>query len=482
MNQPPIRKTDSWRHQLEAYRFADSHRDGGVMLAMAMGTGKSKVVVDAVCNRGYPRTLIICPKSVVPVWSREFAIHAGSSYKIHLATKGTTTHKLGNIRKFLLNTPRFSTAAIVVINYESAWRGELGKWFINQLWNCVVLDESHRVKGPTSKVSKWVWKLGRVAQCRMCLTGTPLPHSPLDAFSQYKFLNPAIYGPSWHRFRNVYAIMKHIPGIVVPIVDGYKNLKDLQERFARIAYRVSADVLDLPPVQHITVPCQLCPKAMKIYRQLYDDFIADVGEGVVTAANALVRLLRMQQVTGGTLKLDDTGEKVVVDVSKREALVDIIDGLDGTDSVVVFGRFRSDLDMATEAANSLGRPYGEVSGRRNDLTDEGTMPSTPGLVLGVQIQSGGVGVDLTAASYAIYAGIGFSLGDYEQSLARLHRPGAERPVFFYHLICEGTVDERVYAALRSRKNVVESILSKIGGAGDAKKQDDVQRVPPRLLQ
>ena len=77
------------------------------------------------------------------------------------------------------------------------------------------------------------------------------------------------------------------------------------------------------------------------------------------------------------------------------------------------------------------------------------------------MQSGGVGIDLSRAAYAFYYSLGYSLGDYEQSLARLRRPGQTRCVRYYHLVCQGTVDEQVYAALRERRSVIEAVLQKL---------------------
>lgn len=79
-------------------------------------------------------------------------------------------------------------------------------------------------------------------------------------------------------------------------------------------------------------------------------------------------------------------------------------------------------------------------------------------ILAVQIQAGGVGIDLTRASYSIYYSVGFSLGDYEQSLARVHRPGQTRNVVYIHLVAEQTIDEKVYRALSEKKNVVEAVI------------------------
>ena len=129
-----------------------------------------------------------------------------------------------------------------------------------------------------------------------------------------------------------------------------------------------------------------------------------------------------------------------------------------TEPVVVFCRFRADLEEVRAAAAELGRPYAEVSGTTKELERWQAGDAT---ILGVQIQSGGLGIDCTRAAYAFYYSLGFSLGDYEQSLARLRRPGQTRCVRYYHLVARHTVDEQVYAALRDRRVVVDAVMEKL---------------------
>ena len=70
-------------------------------------------------------------------------------------------------------------------------------------------------------------------------------------------------------------------------------------------------------------------------------------------------------------------------------------------------------------------------------------------------------MDLTRAAYAVYFSVNWALGDYDQSLARLHRPGQTRPVRYYHLLARETVDEQVYAAFDKKRNVIEAVLSSL---------------------
>jgi len=242
-------------------------------------------------------------------------------------------------------------------------------------------------------------------------------------------------------------------------VVAFRNLDELNRKFYSIAFAASKDVLDLPPEVHMTYKCRLGTEAQAIYRSLERDFIAEVEAGEVTAANALVKLLRLQQITGGFARTSD-GDDVQVDSSKMNLLRDVLEDIAPEEPVVVFCRFHRDLDAVNRVVDEVGRRSLELSGRRDELKrwQVGEAP-----VLAVQIDSGGLGIDLTRARYAIYYSLGFSLGSYEQSLARVHRPGQTRPVEYIHLLAEGTVDEKVMAAISNRADVVNAVLQELKG-------------------
>ena len=78
-------------------------------------------------------------------------------------------------------------------------------------------------------------------------------------------------------------------------------------------------------------------------------------------------------------------------------------------------------------------------------------------MIAVQIQAGSEGVDMTKANHAVYFSMPHSLAMYEQSKARLYRPGQTRPVSFLHLIAENTIDESLYRSLVRKKDIIEAI-------------------------
>jgi SNF2 family DNA or RNA helicase len=186
-------------------------------------------------------------------------------------------------------------------------------------------------------------------------------------------------------------------------------------------------------------------------------FYAGVEDGSITAANALVRLLRLQQITGGSVN-NDLGQSVQVSTSKETLLADVLEDLEIKEPVVVFCRFRHDMAVVRRVAEKQGRTVAELSGSHNDLREwqDGKYD-----VIVVQIRSGGSGVDLTRASMAIYYSLSYSLGDYDQSRARVHRPGQTKSTTYIHLVANDTIDKIVYRALSDRKDVVDSILERI---------------------
>lgn len=469
--EPPSR-TKAWTHQARAYHFARDLPATG--LFMDMGVGKSKVAVDLACASGAKLVLVLCPKSVVGVWPREFDRHGACPVQVCAPRRGPQGGEL-NIAKrtaevskalgYHLDTGTVDDRALVcVVNYESAWRDPMASVLLDVDWDLVVLDESHRIKAPGGKASRFCERLGRRAAKRLCLTGTPMPHSPLDVYAQYRFLDPGIFGTSFVAFRSRYAIMRLLPGNV-PIVDGFQREDELAEKMYRIAYRVMADdVLDLPDVTFVTRTTQLSPKGQKIYDDLAQQLVADLDAGVVSAANSLVRLLRLQQVTSGWLPLDEpdgSGDRPLVEVddAKARLLADVLDDLPEREPIVVACRFTADLDQVRAVAEKQGRRYAELSGRDHaGLADDATMRDDVD-VLGVQVQAGGVGVDLVRAATLVLYSVGYSLGDYSQLLKRVHRPGQERHVTYVRLCCENTIDEAVFEALEARKDLVEFVMS-----------------------
>lgn len=459
--QPPRRKTEARLNQRRAFWFCKER--SAAMLAVKMGKGKSKVAVDLMVNWDCRLVLVLCPKSVIGIWPRELGKHGPDSYHCLPLDSGSAARKVQRAQAAIDANQNRLTA--IVVNYESAIQPVFAEWASKQDWALVVCDESHRIKQASGKASKLAYELGRRARRRLALTGTPMPHSPLDIFAQLRFLDAGLFGTSYVAFRQRYAVVsEQFKSQVLQWI----NQPELEAKYKQIAFiDTNLDDLDLPPVTHETVSVELCPEALAIYRELEEELIVDLGskrletfvgeaiDGEVTTGNPLTKLLRLQQIASGHVRTDD--ERVVeVDRAKAAALAELIDSLPADEPVVVFCQYRHNLEQIQRVADTLDRTYGEISGSRKDLGDGATYPEGV-QVLGVQWQSGAVGIDLTRARYGVIYSPTFNGGNFEQGLARQHRPGQTRATFFYHLLAVGTVDHAVYGALKKRRLVTEAL-------------------------
>ena len=324
----------------------------------------------------------------------------------------------------------------------------------------MLVHNSHRIKSPGAKCSRFVARLS--SGHKMCLTGTPMPHSPLDLYGQYRFLDPGIFGTRFVAFRDQYAVMG---GFEHHQIIGWRNQEELRERMDTLRWYVAQEELDVPELQILDRLCELEPAARKTYKDLWKNFMAEVAGGVVTASNALAKLLRLQQISAGFAVMDDE-DKTIIEIStaKRALLVDLLRDLAG-EPVVVFGRFHHDLDVIHQVADELGRTCGEISGRVKQYREwRGGDYDT----LAVQCQAGSLGIDLTRARVGIFFTQSLSLGDYQQAVARLHRPGQEHTVLIYRLLAHSTVDQKIVRALDKREQVINSIIGEVidGHDGD----------------
>lgn len=443
-----IVKTPPWKHQIQISCWIEAL--DSCLIYAGMGCGKTKATIDAIYTFKYNICLIVSPKAVRSVWIEECERHFPDSNLFCAILNGKTTKKKAEeLQKYIKIKSKFK---IIITNYESIWRQPLGDLIKKIKWNAIILDESQRIKSPGGKSSIFCKGLKKSTKKLIALSGTPMPHSPLDAYAQFRALDDALFGTSLANFRNTYAVMG---GFENKQIVKWQRLDELKEKMKIITIQVSRDNLDLPESLDTYREVEFNKEEQDIYNKFEKTLILEIKSGIITAQNALVKLLKLQQITSGNIKTEDN-KVVKITNSKINALRNIIDDIDINDSIVVFCRFTADMHSINQVSNESKRKYFELSGRKNEI-NEWKKNNTPDLIC-IQIQTGKEGISLVKAHYAIYYSLGYSLGDYEQSKARIHRPGQKVNVLNIHLVVKNTVDEQVYSSLRDKKNVVKSVL------------------------
>ena len=464
INWMPI-KAYPYEHQRRAFEFAcrlfgltghDPPMSHGVALLMEMGTGKSLTTI-AVAGRLWldhkvERMLIVAPLSILGVWQEELRKFANFEYSL-VILNGSESKKIEKLRQMPT-----SGLQVAVINYESAWRmeQELAAWDAD----IIVCDEGHKIKTHNIAASKCMHRLGVKARYRMLLTGTIITNKVIDVFSPYKFLNPAVFGNSFYAFRNRYFDMSGY-GMHTPVLK--KNMADeLSRRIHSIAFRATkAECLDLPDTTEIVRMVLLEMETISLYHDLARDSMLQLREGEVTAANVLTRLLRLSQLTGGFLREDGSARPIQMSDAKLTALADIVDSAaqDGK-KLVIIARFLTEINAITRMLQKKAIRYSLISGEINDRDEQvRRFQEDPDTTVFVgQIATAGLGITLTAADTMAFYSLDYSMSNFEQAKARIHRVGQRNPCTYIYLVAAGTVDEKVLQALRDKADLARVLI------------------------
>jgi SNF2 family DNA or RNA helicase len=242
---------------------------------------------------------------------------------------------------------------------------------------------------------------------------------------------------------------------------GYKNVDELLKRIAPWSFSVrKSDCLDLPPIVREIRDIEMSPEMTRIYKALAQDLVATLkdadGEGrVIIADNVLTKLLRCQQLLGGTA-VDSNGQKIVVPENKTKEILEVLDEIgDRKVKVLIWARFVDEITRLTEVLNKAGyraeAVYGavKVADRQGiiDRFNEGNVE-----VIVAQQQTIGFGVNITGASVVIYYSNDWSLANRQQSESRAHRHGnVNEKITIIDLISKGTLETAIVKALESKK-------------------------------
>ena len=467
-----IYKTEPWEHQKKALAYL-CKRDAAALYT-DMGTGKTKVMIDMIQTRGFKRVLVVAPNKACEVWEEQIHVHGIDTIICPVRLNSFSVNKcINELDKMAFKDTSTieRTTYVFIINYEKVWREGIDRIFLSKRFglDCVICDESHRIKTPRSNCSMYLARLGKVVPHRYLVTGTPLAENPTDIFAQYKFLDPTIFGTALGKFRDEYEVLDPIMTArvghrVLDKATSYKNLEQLHEKMFSCAFYIESSI-ELPEQTDIEWKFHMPTKTEALYHQVFKEKVAELNGMWLESDNILTTILRLQQLTSGYACVEDmiTKEKKVlnVDHARAEELMELIQQFPENEPIVIFATYKKDLKNIRRACHHLGIDSSEVSGSVDTLKE---WKDGKTRILAVQYSSGSESIDLTRARYCIYYSMTQRLALYEQSRKRIHRPGQTKPVVYYHMIetmKKGlTIDEKMYQALRDKKDVVEYVMEK----------------------
>ena len=466
-------KTKPYEHQLEA--LEKSWAQDTYALFMEMGTGKSKVLVDNIAmlyDKGAIRgALIVAPKGVYKNWNDiEFPVHLPDHVE---HTKVLWDPSITKKKQMELDTlfDGGEDLKILIMNVE-AFSTKKGLDFAYSFLNIFLgraligIDESTTIKSPTAKRTKNILKIGELAKYRRILTGSPVTKSPLDLYTQCKFLDPFYLDEaSYYSFRARYANMvkRNFGGRSVQLVTSYRRLDELAQKLDKFSYRVlKEDCLDLPDKVYEKRFVSLTSEQVKAYEEMRRVNMTEVDGEIMTSLSSLTALIRLHQISCGHITFD-SGETQALKSNRMTELLNALDEVEG--KVIIWASYRFDLKHIEQ---TLKEKFGEEStasyfGDTKDSERQGIVNRFQDKESKLKYfvgnpSTGGYGLTLTAAHTVIYYSNTYDLEKRMQSEDRAHRIGQTNKVTYIDLISEGTVDEKIVQSLRSKIDIASAVM------------------------
>jgi superfamily II DNA or RNA helicase len=416
----------------------------GGILADDMGLGKT---LQTLCVLG-PRSLVVCPTSVLPNWAAEIQ-------RFRPSLKVCTYHGPGRT---------LDEAADVTLTTYSILRLDAAL-LSGRTWDTAVLDEAQAIKNPDSQVTRAAF--GLQANFRLALSGTPLENRLEELWSLMHYANPGLLGGR----------RQFDEQVARPIGEGKTEAAERLRRRIRpfILRRLKRDVApELPPRTESVMHVSLDERE----RAVYDAVMAGTRKEVVALLNeggsvlkALEALLRLRQAACHTALVP--GQQATTS-SKVQTLVEALStAVSEGHKALVFSQWTSLLDLIEPPLKGAGITFERLDGstpNRGEVTARFQSGESAPVML-MSLKAGGTGLNLTAADHVFLMDPWWNPQVEAQAADRAHRIGQERPVMVYRLVAQGTVEEKILGLQEKKRALFEAALSEAAAATAITRED-----------
>ena len=415
------------------------------------GLGKTKMALDLalhwLTSGTVDSVIVVTKKALVPNWERETKFHT------NLRPVVLSQDRRSNF--FAFNRPgRLYLAHYEVMHSE---RGRL-LLFAKARRLGVILDESQRIKNPSSKAAAALHSLGPHLARRVIMTGTPVANRPYDIWSQVYFLDGGeSLGSSYSAFKSETDFKKEFgedSGATAAFENRLDGIYNKIRHFAIRETKASTE-LSLPGKVIRNTPARLESSQSILYEKYRRELAAEVlRDGLETwddAEEILKRLLRLVQVASNPNLVDESYKETPGKLCLLDSIVDKMETC-GPKAIIWTG-FTENVSRIAQRYPQMrpARVHGQLSiaARTRDLDrfmeDPGCriLVATPGAAK--------EGLTLTVANHALFFDRTFSLDDYLQAQDRIHRISQTNDCVVENLVAVGTIDEWVGELLSAKE-------------------------------
>ena len=408
----------------------------GALLADDMGLGKTiQTIALLLAKAKEGPALVIAPASVAPNWNTEFARFAPSLNIIMLNYETSRSEAIRNAGE----------GDVVVMSYMLLL--SVKEDVINKRWKTICLDEAHIIKNRGAKTSAIAMKLK--SDYRIMLTGTPVQNHLGELWNLFQFVNPGLLG-SFENFNKRFIQ----PIELLHDKVAQENLDNLIKPFMlrRTKDKVAQELPDKEEIyQHVTLSEEEIVRyeAMRQKTQtIIEEELKNNSGNQNISFNTLAEITKLRLCACSKSKI----------VALTELLMTI---MEGGGSSLVFSQFTTYLTQIKRNLDEAHIHYIYIDGstpikERQQLVERFQNGECP--VFLISLKAGGLGLNLTHANYVIHMDPWWNPAIEAQATDRAHRIGQKQAVTVYHLISEGTIEEKIQRLHARKKELADNVL------------------------
>lgn len=388
------------------------------------------------------KALIVLPSSLVFNWFNE-----AGKFTPHFSKM----QYVGNDRKMLAS--RINSTDLIFTSYSIIHRdiSILEKYDFRYL----ILDESQYIKNKNSKIFKAINKIS--TGHKIALSGTPIENSLDDLWSQMQFINPDILGS--------YAFFMENFKNPIEKKQNEEVLAELKNLIAPyILRRTKEQVLkDLPELTEQIYYCDMDPEQEKLYEKEKSkarNFLLKTDGSGPDKINIINTLMKLRQLSNHPKMVDQESE---VDSGKYIAVTNYLENLvKAKQKVIIFSSFVTNLNFYTDWCKKNKIDFCEITGetpadKREQQVKMFQEKENP-LLFFISLKAGGVGLNITKASYVLFLDPWWNPFAEKQGVARAHRIGQLNKVNVIRFISKNTVEEKIIKLQENKKLLSDSLL------------------------
>ena len=437
-------------HKYQQYAIEHIEKNKISALFLDMGLGKTSITLSAINNLLFDnfeihKVLTICPLRVAKnTWCDEIKKWDHLRNIKYSIVVGTEKERISALNE---------KADIYIINRENV------DWLVNKSgykfdFDMIVIDELSSFKNHQSKRFKSLMKIRPKVKRIVGLTGTPSSNGLMDLFAEFKVLDLGErLGYFIGQYRNTYFKPDKTNGAIVYSYKPLPNAEDsIYEKISDITVSMKAsEYLKMPELVISNYKVEMSDNEKKQYDEMKKNLICEIKDGEITVSNAGSLSNKLSQFANGAV-YDDEQNIVEIHSRKLDALVDIIESMNGKPLLVAYW-YKHDLQRIKERFDVREIKTG------NDIADwnKGKIP-----VALIHPASAGHGLNLQqGGSTLVWFGLTWSLELYQQTNGRLYRQGQKNTVVIQHIVTKGSIDEQILKALERKNKTQEDLIEAV---------------------